>query len=583
MASKTMALAMAAHKATGPAKAAQPGHVMSALKRHKIDGLQVYAVAVALIFNLLVLSALAFVYDSNTRTQMQARQTQQKFLLQMMDQHLHAAFQLVDHTLEQGRTQWLESKTLKDHREISKSFPNFKNLIFQIAVIDADGMLNASSIDAAVKPISLADRPHFMAHLGAAGDQLYVGQPLIGRVSKKLSVQVSRPIFRRDGKFAGVIVASVDTNFLDNLFNPEDWSGLSFGAVGEDGIKRLWHGPMELLPPASGETYKFASLTGFQFDTAKTPWQPAGAWQVQPLDGYPLRVVVGVDMSAQNQANHTQQLIMVGIALLLAMASIVRVIYMLKAMRKKNQLLLALRQTQTKANSANAMKSRFLADISHDLRTPLNGILGFSELVCRSTDLAKTISFGKLIHTSAQQLHALINTMMDLAKIEAGKMDLHLTTCSLSDICEAVKTIERPSAASKDLLLSIDYEQGLPETIDTDRIKLMQILSNVLHNAVKFTAQGGVFLNVARQQKEWVFTIADSGIGMTPAQLVILFDRYSTAHEDEHGTDAGQGSRLGMAVCKELVELMGGHISATSTPGTGTVVEVRLPMNPKAA
>jgi len=224
------------------------------------------------------------------------------------------------------------------------------------------------------------------------------------------------------------------------------------------------------------------------------------------------------------------------------------------------------------------MKSRFLASVSHELRTPLNGILGFSELVAMSTDAAQAANYGQLIHRSARHLHELVNTMLDLAKIEAGRMEVSRTLCDPRDICEAVAGMHRLAAEKKGLAFRIDYAPDLPTEIHTDRIKLMQILNNLLHNAVKFTLEGGVSLEVGLQDDVWLFRVVDSGVGMTPEQVAGLFDRFRHSEFHMAAVAREQGSGLGMALCKELVELLGGRIAVRSAPSEGTTVEVFLPV-----
>lgn len=553
--------------------------------RVEISRLQLVTAAVTLAFSLLVCGILAFSVASNSRAARQKQETETGNLAQTLNRHLTAAFQLVDHTLRQGRTEWLETHRLRDHRDFYSNFPNFKTMIIQVAIIDASGMLLATSIDPHPQPVDLSDRPHFKAHVGATADRLFVSQPVIGRVSKRSTVQFSRPVFTPDGQFDGVVIASVDTSFLENFFGGAPLDTLSFGLIGEDGVKRLWYGTTALIPPqALGP--RVASLPAMDarqghFSTPAIAGQPETTWYVQPMRDFPMRVVVGTNQSALLKEIRNTELLALGLAVFLLVSAGAAAAYMIRAIHVKNQVLRALRESQLKANSANAMKSRFVADISHELRTPLNGILGFSELISRSTDIQKMTRYGELINGSAKHLHQLVNTMLDLAKIEAGKMEITRTICDLREVCESVAGIHRYAAEKKEILLSINYAANLPATMYTDRIKLMQILNNLLHNAVKFTAKGCVFLHVAQSQDRWIFRVADTGIGMTPPQLARLFDRFSASHAEAQTIAREQGSGLGMALCRDLVELLGGRVQASSTPDVGTVMEIFLPIAPE--
>jgi signal transduction histidine kinase len=251
-------------------------------------------------------------------------------------------------------------------------------------------------------------------------------------------------------------------------------------------------------------------------------------------------------------------------------------VYSLRNIRLRGRALLKIHESQLRADSANEMKSRFVADMSHELRTPLNGILGFSDLISRSPDIEKSRNYGRLINTSAKHLHLLVNTMLDLAKIEAGKMDVVRTSCDVREVCDSVAGIHRYTAEAKDLILSVEYSAGIPVFIHTDRIKLMQILNNILHNSIKFTEKGCIFFHVSRSENSWIFKISDTGIGMNSKELDRLFDRFSRSSLKAQAVARQVGSGLGMALCKELTELLNGTIHVSSTVGVGTLVEIRI-------
>lgn len=552
--------------------------------RLEISRLQVLTAAITLVFCLAVSGALAFLVDSSNSNATEKQRTEAKNLAHSLDMHLTAALQLADHTLKQGRVEWLETHRLKDHRAFYESFPNFKNMIIQVAIIDATGILRATSLAQRPEAIDLSDREHFKAHVGTTADTLFISHPVIGRVSKRSTVQFSRPVFTSTGAFDGVIVASVDTSIFDNFFGNSYQERVSFGVIGQDGLTRFWYGtpavvPQQALSRADAVAPARDALQG-HFITPATASQPATIWYGKPPSpAFPLHVVVGINQSSLLKQIRATQMLGLALAMFLLLSACVAAGYMIKGIRAKNRVLRALQESQLKANSASAMKSRFVADISHELRTPLNGILGFSDLISKSTNISKTMYYGQLINSSAKHLHQLVNTMMDLAKIEAGKMEITRTACNLREVCDSVAGIHRYAAEKNEILLSVDYAEHLPKMIYTDRIKLMQILNNLLHNAVKFTVKGCVFLHVAQSRGAWQFKIADSGIGMTPAQLDQLFDRFSASAGDAQSNGREQGSGLGMALCKDLVELLGGNIHASSTPGVGTMVEVTLPID----
>jgi len=550
------------------------------LHRHAIDGLQLWAGSIALLVSVLFCSVLAYAVDNSRRASTLEMEANNRRLSHLMAQYASAAFQLVDHTLKHGRSEWMDGSRLGDHRNFYEGFPDFRTLILQLAVVDASGARVASSTAASARQAFLGDGSHVLAHVSNSSDSLFVGRPMASDASEPASVQFLRPIFHGNGTFAGAIVASVDTAFLGSFLGPAlATPKVNFGLMGPDGLPRAWFGSLSFNPALATPAVATNQLPGARmhghFSTAATGAQPEVSWYVEPLGDIPLSIVVGTDTSALPWAGWQEMLVV----LLFLFGVNGSAAYGIRNLRLRNRVARQLRDSQAKTNSANEMKSRFVADISHELRTPLNGILGFSDLVSRSRDMQKSIAYGKMINSSARHLHQLVNTMLDLAKIEAGRMEVGVTLCDLHELCESVTGIHRYAADRKELGLGIDYAAGLPKTIRTDRIKLMQILNNILHNAVKFTAQGSVVLQVTQNAGGWLFRVSDTGAGMSPGQLEHVFERFG---HSGYGTDTGtaeRGSGLGMALCRELAELLGGRIHVESTPGAGTTVEIRLPAN----
>ena len=236
---------------------------------------------------------------------------------------------------------------------------------------------------------------------------------------------------------------------------------------------------------------------------------------------------------------------------------------------------------KVKAEEANRAKSSFLANMSHELRTPLNAIIGYSELLIEEAaeEGAEMLSgdLGK-IHSAGKHLLSLINDILDLSKIEAGKMELYLETFELPATLRDVVTTVAPLLEKNGNTL----ELSLPEDIGqmrADVTKVRQILFNLLSNAAKFTKEGTITLTASRTgngEAEWItFTVRDSGIGMTPEQQARLFQAFSQG--DASTTREYGGSGLGLAICKLVCEAMGGEISVRSEFGKGSTFTVRLP------
>ena len=227
------------------------------------------------------------------------------------------------------------------------------------------------------------------------------------------------------------------------------------------------------------------------------------------------------------------------------------------------------------AEEANRMKSEFLASMSHELRTPLNGILGFSELLQSELSDPAQQHFAQVIHDSGQHLLTLVNEILDLSKVEAGRMEFAWQDVHINEVAGELAALHRAVATGKGLHLEMSLAEGLPETMRTDPTRLRQILNNLLNNAVKFTDAGSVRLAVTSEGDDILFTVSDTGPGIPPDAQVQVFEKFKQL---EHFiTRAHGGTGLGLALVKQLVEHMGGTVTLVSTVGEGSAFTVRLP------
>ncbi len=231
---------------------------------------------------------------------------------------------------------------------------------------------------------------------------------------------------------------------------------------------------------------------------------------------------------------------------------------------------------------ASQVKTEFLANVSHELRTPLNSILGFADLLCNWDD-EKVSRYGHNVRSSAQNLLNMINDLLDLAKIEAGRAQVQIEQVSVSDICQTLVALMQPLSDKKQLEFTSDLETDLP-IISTDPGKLQQILYNLLSNAIKFTPAGGsVILSASsrtiqrggRDVKEVAISVRDTGPGIAEADQQHVFEKFYQA--DRTLTRETGGTGLGLAISKELAQLLGGKLTLVSTPGGGAEFTVVLP------
>jgi signal transduction histidine kinase/CheY-like chemotaxis protein len=243
-------------------------------------------------------------------------------------------------------------------------------------------------------------------------------------------------------------------------------------------------------------------------------------------------------------------------------------------------------QAKDAAEEANRTKSAFLANMSHELRTPLNAIIGYSEILAEEAeDSGREGELADLekIHSAGKHLLELINDVLDLSKIEAGKMEVHLENFEVSSMLEEVISTVTPLVAQNNNRLEVRRAEGLG-TLHADLTKVRQALFNLLSNACKFTSNGVITLAVMREKVEgtdWLrFAVGDTGIGISPEQMQKLFQAFSQADPSTSKKYGGTG--LGLVLSRRFCQLMGGDITVESAPGAGSAFTIHLPADGKA-
>lgn len=253
-------------------------------------------------------------------------------------------------------------------------------------------------------------------------------------------------------------------------------------------------------------------------------------------------------------------------------------------LEEKNELIeernVEIQQKAEALELSTKYKSEFLANMSHELRTPLNSILLLSRLMAENEEIEKEHQeYAEVIQSSGQGLLSLIDEILDLSKIEAGKMELDRANIKIDEVIGNMRSLFNPVAKDKNLKLVLEKTEEVPEFFHTDKMRLEQILKNLLSNAIKFTTQGSVTLNINKNEKlnALIFKVTDTGVGIAPEKQAMVFEAFQQADGSTRRKFGGTG--LGLSISRELAKLLGGYIDLKSTEGAGSTFTLTLPID----
>ena len=471
------------------------------------------------------------------------------------------------------------------------------DILTQLSLVGPDGRFVGSNIDPTGEKtghVDLSEREHVQVHLTrtateAAGLQmtptgLFIGKPVVGKVSGKATIQLSRSISYGTSSIAGLVVASVNPGYFEDVYRDVQlgktgtvtlvgndravrarvMGGQSIG-MGEVVARAANNNAEEL--GANGHYIRASGLDGIE-----------RIYAYSRVGDYPLLLLVATSTDEALSEWRGNRNVALFTMALFSVALVGAAVIFLRSVHKLESTNAALRINEAEARSASQAKSEFLAAVSHELRTPLTSSKGCAELMEMRLDQPRFKEQASLIRKAADHLNALLTEILDLAKVEADAMPHLPTEQNVAEIVQSTADFFAVTAANKNLALHVRIAPDAPHTLMCDGLRLKQVLNNLLSNAMKFTDTGSVAIEVDASPDTVRFHVVDTGPGI-PAHLhETIFEKFRQGNDQvsyQHG-----GTGLGLALSRALAVLMGGTLTLSSLESQGSRFTLTLPREP---
>lgn len=560
----------------------------------------VYLIAILIVLLVVIWGAIITVNRIEKQGALTEMAIRSDNLAKFFESHASTTFRYADDYIKTVREIYVTEASLASAKKFMMTIPANPELLSHITIMDANGvpqLITSGQNVREIKPGTNArDRDYFKFQKTSESDSVYISAARKGRNTGLITVRLVRRIISRDGNFKGVIFAAIKAPQLVNFFEttrlgPNSSATLigldkrirlrrshaGFAAAGKkiEGSK-LW----EKLPESMTGTYKQTSIVD----------QVPRLWTYRQIENYPVVAVIGsaypdtLEALAGNSNFRYAvgaTISVLGFILVFLARRAIAITRLETEIAEGKRLESELLNAKDAAEEANRAKSDFLAKMSHELRTPLNSIIGYSEALkdehLGRLENPKQKEYMTSIFASGNHLLGLINTVLDISKIEAKREELYEEPFLVSAMMDASVNNVRPLADAKNTALKLELPSSLPR-LHGDQGRVVQIFINLLTNAIKFSPAGGNVLFSAEHASngEMVFTVRDHGKGIAAENIDRIVKPFEQIGEIMASPQEGTG--LGLAISDSLIKLHGGSMAIESTLGQGTGVTVRFPV-----